>query len=70
MFLGFFFFAEFHECGSSPCTNGGNCTDEIGYFVCECIPGYTGIHCETGRSNNKEKMSAEYSLVMEVKVNL
>ena len=34
---------------SNPCENGGNCTDGINEYICTCIPGYTGIDCETGK---------------------
>ncbi|XP_063966506.1 protein crumbs homolog 1-like [Lytechinus pictus] len=34
-------------CSSSPCLNGGNCTDQWNAFACICIPGYTGDYCET-----------------------
>src|SRR4051812_2744427 len=35
------------ECGSSPCANGGTCTDFINNFVCTCAVGYSGINCQT-----------------------
>lgn len=35
-------------CVSLPCQNGGVCTNVGGDYVCECLPGYTGINCEIG----------------------
>ena len=35
------------ECASSPCKNGGNCTDLINGFECHCQPGYKGKFCQT-----------------------
>lgn len=32
---------------SNPCLNEGTCLDEIGGYRCICVPGYTGIQCET-----------------------
>ncbi|CAH1255346.1 ADGRG7 [Branchiostoma lanceolatum] len=47
-----------YECASDPCENGGTCYDmEYAYFydegygymyTCDCAPGYTGYHCQTG----------------------
>ncbi|KAK3740602.1 hypothetical protein QZH41_009720, partial [Actinostola sp. cb2023] len=35
-------------CASSPCQNGGTCTDEcIGTFVCDCPPDFDGERCES-----------------------
>ena len=38
-------------CGSNPCKNGGTCRRELDKYVCLCVPGATGINCETGSSN-------------------
>ena len=38
---------DIDECESFPCQNGGNCTDSIAGYSCDCIPGHTGENCET-----------------------
>lgn len=37
---------EYNECESSPCANGGTCTDRVGEFQCACGRGYTGRTCQ------------------------
>ena len=44
-----FILLDIDECDSVPCQNGGTCIDSINEFTCDCIPGYTGIYCETGK---------------------
>ncbi|XP_048578445.1 sushi, nidogen and EGF-like domain-containing protein 1 isoform X3 [Nematostella vectensis] len=39
---------EINECDSSPCKNGGNCTDQVNNYTCTCQPGYTERNCEIG----------------------
>jgi hypothetical protein len=42
---------DINPCTSAPCTNNGTCS-RIGYtqdFVCDCLPGYTGLQCQTGK---------------------
>jgi len=39
---------EILECGSNPCVNGATCVDNVGYFYCTCVPGYTDTTCATG----------------------
>ena len=39
-----------NECTSDPCKNEANCTDDINGYNCTCMAGYTGVHCEIGRS--------------------
>jgi len=38
-------------CSSNPCQNGASCSIEITEYLCHCIAGYTGVHCETGKLN-------------------
>ena len=42
--------ADADECVSSPCANGGTCTDEVNGFTCTCVPGYDGLICGNGKS--------------------
>ena len=37
-----------HICGSMPCQNGGTCFEGLSGYVCQCVGGYEGTHCETG----------------------
>ena len=39
---------DFDECASYPCQNRGNCIDGIDGYKCDCVPGHTGLFCETG----------------------
>ena len=41
---------DIDECASSPCRNGATCTDAVNSYMCRCVAGYTGTHCETGES--------------------
>ena len=42
------FYLDFDECASYPCQNGGTCTDGIDGYECNCVPGHTGVFCQTG----------------------
>ena len=44
------FFLEINECESDPCLSSGTCVDELNQYTCNCVPGYTGINCETGKN--------------------
>ena len=35
-----------NQCFSTPCQNGGTCTDGINRFTCACLAGYNGTTCE------------------------
>lgn len=40
---------ELNECSSSPCQNGGTCTDQVNSFYCACAPGWTDPQCSTSK---------------------
>ena len=37
------------DCQINSCKNGATCIDDIDYFKCECMPGYTGKDCGDGK---------------------
>ena len=39
---------DIDECSSSPCKNGGACTDHVNRYRCTCVAGYTDANCNTG----------------------
>ena len=45
----YLFFEDIDECASTPCQNGGTCTDQINSYLCQCALGYTDLQCQTGR---------------------
>ena len=51
------FIPEIDECLSSPCQNGGRCTDLLMSFNCSCPAGFTGDVCETGAFSSSSNSS-------------
>ena len=43
-------FVEFDDCASGPCQHGGSCTDQVSGYTCNCVDGYNGTNCETGKN--------------------
>lgn len=41
-----FYYLEFDECSSSPCLNGGTCTDGVNSYTCTCPSPYYGSQCQ------------------------
>ena len=41
----FFSDTDIDECASQPCVHG-DCEDQVNGYLCECLEGYTGVHCE------------------------
>ena len=46
-----------NECSSSPCRNGGTCTDLACGFRCTCLSGYHGTYCEYKKSTGCKRQA-------------
>ena len=44
--------SDINDCAEQPCRNGGNCTDEVNDFRCDCVAGYTGKNCSIGKEKH------------------
>ena len=44
------FILDIDECASTPCQNGGTCTDAVNGYTCACEAGYSGADCSTGKA--------------------
>ena len=40
---------DIDDCANHSCANGATCVDDTNDFSCNCILGYTGKLCETGK---------------------
>ena len=48
-------YVDIDECSSSPCSSDATCVDGVNNYTCGCAPGYTGLSCETGRSQRQSE---------------
>ena len=39
---------DIDECRGIQCQNDGTCRAGVNEYTCECVPGYTGVNCDTG----------------------
>ena len=47
-------FSDINECDPNPCQNDGTCEDGVASFTCQCVPGYAGDTCDTGKVQKRE----------------
>lgn len=47
--MALFFVTDINECSSNPCRNGGNCTDLVNGFICECLEPWKGKLCQSSK---------------------
>ena len=40
--------SDIDDCAVQPCQNGGNCTDAVNNYTCNCVAGYSGKNCSVG----------------------
>ena len=53
--------ADVNECLSTPCSNGGVCTNNIGSFSCNCTgTGFEGLTCDNGEYQSLTKFLLLY----------
>ena len=52
LFFKFIFITAVNNCEpTNPCQNNGQCFPQGTNYVCICVPGFTGTHCETSKFN-------------------
>ena len=62
-------FIDIDECASSPCQNGGSCTDQVNGYSCNCVYGYNGTDCETGNNTTSLQIWYKYQQVSWLNIN-
>ena len=41
--------SDIDDCANVTCQYNGTCVDGISEYICTCVTGYTGEHCETSK---------------------
>ena len=41
---------DIDDCLGVSCSNSGTCVDMVDDYTCNCVQGFTGEHCETGKT--------------------
>ena len=44
------FSIDIDECASNPCSTNGVCVDLVGSYSCDCVAGFAGPVCNSGKS--------------------
>lgn len=44
-----FIILDIDECEVRPCQNNGTCVDLINDYQCDCMDGFNGTNCTTGK---------------------
>ena len=50
------FVSDIDDCVNIVCDNGGTCVDGVNSYTCSCVPGFTGISCQSG-NQSEHKLS-------------
>ena len=50
-FLFCFLLSDVNECSVNLCQNSGTCVNTFGGYYCKCPLGWSGTHCEIGKTN-------------------
>ena len=51
--------SDVDECASSPCLYGATCNNLYGSYECECVEGYMGPRCGTGKKTKENHINVD-----------
>ena len=58
----FLYILDIDDCTNITCLHNGTCVDGIDDYVCACVTGYTGQHCETSKNLKKKGFKSRVPL--------